>query len=123
MNFSQRIKHDCFYEQEVLGGRRGCHRSAPSFASPALVVLQTRQAQLGFPETTTPLVKNLATMTRMTQETQLGTITVDARGRVYLRRLIPALPPNTIYMASVDDPENPTSLRLRLVEGGGHDAA
>ena len=62
-------------------------------------------------------------MTRMTQETQLGTITVDARGRVYLRRLIPALPPNTIYMASVDDPENPTSLRLRLVEGGGHDAA
>lgn len=61
-------------------------------------------------------------MTHMTQEQRepelLGTVRVDARGRVYFKRLAGELPPGALYLVDVErgDDSPPKTIRMRLVE-------
>lgn len=58
----------------------------------------------------------------MTQKTQrpVGTVRVDERGRVYLRRLAQHIPPGTYYVVETEHPVEPEAppktIRMRLVE-------
>lgn len=65
----------------------------------------------------------------MTHEQRLlGTVRVDARGRVYLKHVVKGLGPNAVYALYVDDEtstaateesgsaETPKTIRMRLVE-------
>lgn len=68
-------------------------------------------------------------MTHMTQDSPgpelLGTVRVDARGRVYFKRLASQLPPGALYLVDVErspetetpgSPSAPRTIRMRLVE-------
>lgn len=66
-------------------------------------------------------------MTHMTQKdpntpdeapgVPLGTVRVDARGRVYFKRLSGAIEPGALFMVDADSVEDPKTIRMRLVEG------